>query len=89
MVCRAALFNLALERLATPYLVKMGPSWFRRWVLGRVPSRRVQRLKDIADILDENAKRILHEKRVALEAGDAAVQEEVSNGKDIMSILRE
>lgn len=58
-------------------------------MLGRVPSRRVQRLKDIADILDENAKRILHEKRVALEAGDAAVQEEVSNGKDIMSILRE
>ncbi|KAK7676944.1 hypothetical protein QCA50_020062 [Cerrena zonata] len=83
----AALFNLALERLATPYLVKMGPSWLRRWLLERVPSKRVQRLKDIADILDENAKGVLSEKRAALKAGDTAIQEDVSSGKDIMSIL--
>ena len=51
--------------------------------------QQVQRVKEIVDILDQNTREIFFGKRAALEAGDAAVKEQVANGNDIMSILRE
>ena len=52
-----------------------------------VPMQQVQRVKEIVDILDQNTREIFFGKRAALEAGDAAVKEQVANGNDIMSIL--
>ena len=49
--------------------------------------QQVQRVKEIVDILDQNTREIFFGKRAALEAGDAAVKEQVANGNDIMSIL--
>ena len=72
----------------TPYFKKLGPKWFRRWLLDKVPIQSLHRLTEIVDTVDENTKRIFFEKRAALEAGDAAVKQQVANGKDIMSILR-
>lgn len=72
-----------------PMLKKLGPPQFRRWLLDMVPMQQVQRVKEIVDILDQNTREIFFGKRAALEAGDAAVKEQVANGNDIMSILRE
>lgn len=89
MLGRASLFHLTPYRLFTPYFKKLGPKWFRRRLLDMVPIQGIQRLKDMADIVDENTRRVFFEKRTALEAGDAAVKAQVANGKDIMSILCE
>ena len=70
-----------------PMLKKLGPPQFRRWLLDMVPMQQVQRVKEIVDILDQNTREIFFGKRAALEAGDAAVKEQVANGNDIMSIL--
>lgn len=53
-----------------------------------MPNQRVQRLKEISDVMNENTRRIFFGKKAALEAGDEAVKEQVASGKDIMSILR-
>ena len=37
--------------------------------------------------MESRAKEILESKRAALRAGDAAVEQQVGEGKDIMSIL--
>ncbi|KAK7684461.1 hypothetical protein QCA50_012408 [Cerrena zonata] len=83
----AAFFHSTLERMTLPFLVKLGPKWFRRWLLEWVPHQRAQRLKEISDIMDENTRKIFFDKKAALEAGDEAVKEQVANGKDVMSIL--
>ena len=70
-----------------PIFKKLGPPRFRRWLLEMVPMQQVQRVKEIVDILDQNTREIFFGKRAALEAGDAAVKEQVANGNDIMSIL--
>lgn len=59
--------------MMVPFLVKLGPSWFRRRLLELVPNQRVQRLKEISDIIDDNTRRIFFGKKAALEAGDEAV----------------
>ena len=70
-----------------PMLKKLGPPQFRRRLLDMVPMQQVQRVKEIVDILDQNTREIFFGKRAAMEAGDAAVKEQVANGNDIMSIL--
>lgn len=87
LISSAVLFQLSLYRMWLPYLKKLGPKWFRRWLVDMIPNEQVKRLKEIVDILDVNTRRIFFGKMAALEAGDAAVKEQVSNGKDIMSIL--
>ena len=38
--------------------------------------------------MHENSLRIYHEKKAAVERGDAGVKEQLNEGKDLMSILR-
>ena len=70
------------------FFKKLGPPRFRRWLLDMVPIEQVQHVKELVDIIDQNTREIFFGKRAALEAGDAAVKEQVANGNDIMSILR-
>ncbi|CAL1697886.1 unnamed protein product [Somion occarium] len=83
----ATMFNMAFYRMLIPYFVKLGPKWFRRWLAENAPFERVKHVTQIVNIMDENTRRIFYQKKAALEAGDAAVVEQVGNGKDIMSIL--
>ncbi|KAJ3489260.1 hypothetical protein NLI96_g2239 [Meripilus lineatus] len=83
-----AMFALGGTQFLVPYLLKLGPPGFRRWVLDHLlPDRRVQHLKDIADYLDSQARSLISKKRLALKEGDEAVTQQVGEGKDIMSIL--
>ncbi|KAI0739058.1 cytochrome P450 [Daedaleopsis nitida] len=68
-------------RQASPILTRLGPAWFRRWVIDHLPSKQVQDLKNVVDVLHETSVRLINEKKAALEKGEFSV------GKDIMSIL--
>ncbi|KAH9857496.1 cytochrome P450 [Lenzites betulinus] len=70
-----------------PQFVKLGTSWFRRKVVDMWPSKHVQRLAQITDSLHECSVRIYNEKKAALESGDDELKRQVSEGKDIMSVL--
>lgn len=71
-----------------PLLMKIGTPAFRRWVVDIFPSKSVHRLRDIIDLMNETAKKILEGKKAALTAGDLDSQEQLETGTNIMSILR-
>ncbi len=75
-------------RLLLPYVLDLGTASFRRRVVELLPNKRVQRLKDISDIMHERSVLIFNEKKAALEKGDDALKHQVGEGRDIMSILR-
>ena len=57
-----------------------------RTVLRYTPSPSIQRLLKISDTMSRRSREIIAERKLALEKGDAALAEEVGEGKDIMSI---
>ena len=72
-----------------PYLVKIGTPWVRRKLLRLVPSKDIQRIVNIVDIMHEQAVEVYDAKKEALKKGEATVVQQVGRGKDILSILRE
>lgn len=81
------LFPMYILRVFMPQIVKIGSPAFRRWILELTPYRRLQRLKNITDTLENTAKQILAEKKAALAEGDEALTRQVGEGKDIISVL--
>ncbi|RPD55983.1 cytochrome P450 [Lentinus tigrinus ALCF2SS1-6] len=68
-------------RQTSPTLTKLGPTWFRRWMVDHLPSKQVQDLKHVVDVLYDTSTQIIEDKKAALEKGELDV------GKDIISIL--
>lgn len=60
----------------------------QRFLVGLIPSKAVQQLKDIIWTIDARSHEIYNEKISALRAGGEAVKQQVGEGKDIMSVLR-
>ncbi|KAL5479084.1 hypothetical protein ACEPAI_2372 [Sanghuangporus weigelae] len=81
------LFRLSILRQFLPFLSSIGPAWLRRAIVRILPIKRVQRLREIVNVMDKTVRAIYAEKCSSLKAGDSAVQAEVSEGKDITSIL--
>ncbi|RDX54454.1 cytochrome P450 [Lentinus brumalis] len=81
------LAKTGILRLLLPYVLDLGTASFRRRVVELLPNKRVQRLKDISDIMHERSVLIFNEKKAALEKGDDALKHQVGEGRDIMSIL--
>lgn len=75
------------QEFLLPILIKMGTPKLRRALLDLFPSKRIQKIKRIIDILDTTSIGILDGKKQALEKGDEAVEHQVGQGKDIISIL--
>ncbi len=73
---------MLLLRQLTPFLERLAPAWFHRWVMEMSPVRNVRRTVQITDALYERSLEIFRTKKAALEAG------EDTDSKDIMSILR-
>ena len=71
------------------YSKLVGPSWFRNLLARNVPIPTLNRANKIITTIATESERILVDKKVALRAGDDKVVEQVGEGKDIMSILRE
>ena len=53
------------------------------------PLKTVQRLREVADDLHNRSVLIFNEKKTALEGGDEALKQQIGEGRDVMSILRE
>ncbi|KAF4623118.1 hypothetical protein D9613_001355 [Agrocybe pediades] len=75
------LFSLSLVRQFAPFLVKLGPPWFRRKLVEWTPHKSVQKVMNMSDVMHEKATEILGQKRA--QAIDSTEDDE----KDIISIL--
>ncbi|KAG5637793.1 hypothetical protein H0H81_003185 [Sphagnurus paluster] len=74
------------EFLLVP-LAKIGSPKFRRACVELLPLKNVQKIKEMTDIMDKTSREIVDSKRQALKKGNEAVQQQVGQGKDIISIL--
>ena len=83
------MFDLVFFQFLAHLYMDIGPPKFRRWVLDRVPSAKIQELKGIVDTMDRQSREIFNSKKAAFEQGDEAVARQVGEGKAIMSIMRE
>ncbi len=78
-----------LVRVFLPILVHIGTPAFRRRIVELIPLDDVQRMRHISDVLHQRSVCIFADKKAALEKGDDEVKDEIGEGRDIMSILRE
>jgi hypothetical protein len=69
-----------------PFLVKLGPARFRRWIVHEIPLRNVRNLCDVVDEMAETTMEVYQHKMklVAKNVFDT----DIGQGKDIMSLLR-
>ena len=87
----AALSALSVFRIISMPLWALGgkiPPRLGGMLVDAVPSRRVQRVKNIVRTMRKRSEEIVAEKRAALRKGDESTVRQVDEGKDIMSILR-
>lgn len=75
-------------RMFIPLFIKLGPAWFRRFLLEIAPSQDLQKIKEVVDVMADTSIDIFRQKVDALRQGDEAVAQQVGEGKDVMSILR-
>jgi len=68
-------------------LATLGTPKLRRFILNLIPWKALHQLRDISDIFHNTAVEIINSKKRALEDGDEAVARQISQGKDILSIL--
>lgn len=69
--------------------MNFGTPQIRRWIVEHIPSQRIKRGLKIVNHLDSVSREILARKKAALASGDEAFLEQVDEGKDLMSVLRE
>ena len=79
---------MIISRALLPYLVKIGPPRFRRWIVEWIPYWRIQKLRKTIDTMHTVACDIFKAKKDALEKGEEAVVQQIGAGKDIISRLR-
>ncbi|KAH9487411.1 Cytochrome P450 monooxygenase 91 [Psilocybe cubensis] len=78
------LFSLALVRQFAPFLVRLGPPWFRRKLVEWTPHKAVQKVMKMSDVMHETATEILQKKRAHLQQ---SAEDHEDDDKDIISIL--
>ncbi|KAI1786391.1 cytochrome P450 [Ganoderma leucocontextum] len=62
------------------------PDWIIRRILRATPTKQVQKIVDISDVIVNRSREIIAEKRAVLLKGDVAMAHQVGEGKDLMSI---
>ncbi|KAI0789219.1 cytochrome P450 [Abortiporus biennis] len=80
-------FQLQLIRFTFNYFTRLGSASFRRRLVELMPHPLIQKIKDIIDTMHFHAVDILNSKKQALKSGDEAVSDQLSQGKDIISVL--
>ncbi|KAI5827703.1 cytochrome P450 [Schizophyllum commune Tattone D] len=82
------MFRLQILRVyVLPKVYNLGPAWLRRAVVNLIPSSTMHALRDMSDLMWNTSKEIYSQKVEALQAGDAAVEKQVGQGKDLLSLL--
>ncbi|KAI0370370.1 cytochrome P450 [Pilatotrama ljubarskyi] len=82
-----AIGKSAIPRRFLPYLPTVRIAGIGHRLLSIFPHEGVKALVNIADVMWSRSTAIYSEKKKALERGDAAVAQQIGDGKDIMSIL--
>lgn len=85
---RPTTMQLNILRRIVPYLPDIGSPWLKRKLVELFPSKNVQKLLYITDLVHKKAVGIYQEKKRMIEQGDEALKHKVGEGKDLMSILR-
>lgn len=85
-----ALGDIALIIPLLPFLVKVGPTWFRRLVAEYIPIPAVQRLRAIIDTMENTTGEIYenHIRDIALEDSELDATKKSEGGLDIITSLR-
>jgi hypothetical protein len=73
----------------SPLAVKFDFPRVKRLMVELLPLRRPRKLARVLDVMYETSVEIIKEKKKALESSDPAVVAEITNKKDIISILSE
>jgi cytochrome P450 len=81
------LHSLSVHMQLLPLLVKITPTNFRSWLAKIAPSKRVQKIRDIVNIMDQTSVEVFKAKKVALQQDDDGLSKDFGKGKDIMTIL--
>lgn len=68
-------------------VVKLVSPRGRRFLMDLLPWKSLHNIRDISDLFHKTSLEILEDKRRALAEGDEAVERQIGQGKDIMSIL--
>ncbi|KAG5638782.1 hypothetical protein H0H81_010203 [Sphagnurus paluster] len=68
-------------------IIKIGTGKFRSACIDFLPSKHLRKLKEIVTVMDNTSDEIFKEKKRALEKGDEVLRKDISQGKDIISIL--
>jgi cytochrome P450 len=81
------ILKVSVARKFLPFLINIGPPYFRRFIVKILPWKALKEICSIVDIMDETSMKVFEEKKRALSKGDNTVLHQVGEGKDIMSIL--
>ena len=74
--------------LSYDFFARFLPRKWIRFMYKHTPSEPTRKIMQIADTMALRSQQIINEKKSALAKGDAALEHQVGEGKDIMSICR-
>ncbi|KAI9432668.1 cytochrome P450 [Lactarius indigo] len=80
-------YHLKAHRNLFPYVSKMFPSKMLKFVGRMLPWPSLNRIMDLAEILNAHARAIYETKKRLLKSTDDATAQQIGNGKDIISLL--
>ena len=81
--------TLAVPRTVFPYIHNIFHPKFLKLMGQIVPWRSLNRVIELADIMNANARDIYKTKQRLLQSGDDATTKQVGDGNDIISLLSE
>ena len=76
-------------RILFPTVCRYVSASVRRWLAERAPWPALQRVRNMVDTMDKMSHDIYDAETAALRAGEEAVVQQIGEGKDILSKLRE
>jgi len=79
--------SLIVHRNFLPYLTKVFHPKVLKFMGKVAPWRALNRIIELTDIMNANAREIYETKKRLLESGDSATVKQVGDGKDIISLL--
>lgn len=81
------MYHLIFPLQFLPLAVKIIPPRIGRWLAVHAPSRRVKKMVEVVDVMDNTSNEVFNARKQAIEKGEEAMSQQVGQGKDILSIL--
>lgn len=78
---------LSIPRIFTPFLIKLGPPWFRRFLWFMIPWSVTHTLGTAVDIMHNTALRLFESKKRTLQDGCENMADQAGSGTAIIDVL--